>query len=102
MKRRVLLPNRERAFVRPAEVVFDYPAARRQRKAALGRRQLDESQADAMRLSVRARLIAGLALVHEGGFDRVPGRLLDPFGQRTNLRPVLLVGGSDQDRQHLT
>ena len=47
-------------------------------EAALGRRQFYDLQADAMRLSGSSRLIAGVALVHEGDFDGVASRQRRP------------------------
>lgn len=54
-----------------------------------------------MRLSVSGTLVARVALVHEGDFDRVTSRFLDLFGQCSDLCSILLVGRGNQDRQQL-
>jgi hypothetical protein len=71
------------------EAALDYPTSGQQHKATLGRRQFRNLQPDALALSVACGLLAGVAQVYEGDFDRVAGRLLDLCGQRADLRPVL-------------
>jgi hypothetical protein len=54
-----------------------------------------------VRPGICRRLVAGVALVHEGHLNRIASRFLDPFGQGQDLRPVLLVRRSDQHGQQL-
>lgn len=45
--------------------------------------------------------IAGVALIDIRQFDRLSGYLLDRFGGPADLRPLLLIGRSDVQRQHV-
>jgi hypothetical protein len=51
---------------------------------------IDEPSASAMRID--QGLLAGVALVDIGQFDRLSGHLWDRRGQHADLRPVLLIG----------
>ncbi len=57
--------------------------------------------AESQEVKPRHRLIAGVALVDQGHCDGIAHRLLDLCGQRTDMRPALLVARCDQDRQQL-
>jgi hypothetical protein len=45
--------------------------------------------------------LARVALIDEGQLDRFACRLLHGFGQLRDLRPVLLVGRGDDERQQM-
>ena len=78
-----------------------YPAPGQEHEAALGGWQLDDFQPHAVALGRSRRLVARVALVHEGYLDRVAGDLLNLGGQHLNLRPLLLIGGRDKSSQQL-
>jgi len=85
----------------PGEITLHHPALGQENKAALGLGQLDDRQLDAV-LGRRCRwLLPGVALVHIRQFHVLAGDGLDPRRQLLDLRPLLLIGGCDQQRQQM-
>ena len=54
----------------PGEAALDYPTTRQQHKATLGRRQLDDFQADTVGLGSSSRLVAGVTLIDKRDWVR--------------------------------
>ena len=75
------------------------PAPGQQHEAPLGLGQLDHLELDALLVGRLGGFVAGVALVHSGQREALPGRLLHPCGQFADLRPLLRVGGRDRQRQ---
>src|SRR5215472_11442601 len=85
----------------PSERALHHPSSGQQDEAALGLGQFDDFQLHAMRFGLLSRCIAGVALVNESEFDRLPGDLLDRLSQFTYLSTVLLVSRRDQQGQQI-
>src|SRR5258708_8112213 len=77
----------------PREGSFDDPATRQQDKAAFGLLQFDDLQLNAVLGGVLFGLLARVALVHKGNFNRVARDVLDLFTQQANLGTFLFVAG---------
>jgi hypothetical protein len=64
----------------PAKAAFDDPAARQQYKAAFGFSMFDHQQVNSMPGGLVCRIIAGIALIDEGGLHGIAGYLLNGLG----------------------
>lgn len=64
----------------PGETVFDHPAAGRQREAAFGLGVFDDFQLNAVLRRRLSGILAGVALIHTGQLDVIPGELLYRLG----------------------
>jgi len=80
---------------------FHHPAPGQQHEAALDRVEGDDFQGDAARGGGGDGPVAGVARIHIGQFDVLPGRLLDRLGQGRHLGAVLCVRGGDMQRQQV-
>ena len=87
---------------RRGEAPFHHPPARQRHNAALCHGQLDDLKRGAVRFSISSRLVSGVAPVHEGHYDRAPGRLLDLCGLFSDLRASAFVFKGDHRHQQLT
>ena len=81
---------------------FNHPAPRPEHKAFLGLGQLDHFQPDAVFGRGSFGLVTGVALVHEGDFDRLAGGVLHLLGQLLDLGAILFVSGRHQQRQEVS
>src|SRR4051812_15669095 len=72
----------------PGEGALDDPSSREEDEAALGLGEPDHIEPDAVGRRVRCWGGAGVAVVHEGDFDRVTGRLLDASAELGDLGAV--------------
>ena len=76
----------------PGEAWFDDPAARQEHEASLGHGVFDDFEPDAMLLGRVCGVVAGIALIDVGEFDRVARNLLHLLGQDGDLGSVAGVG----------
>ena len=83
----------------PAEGAFDDPAAGQKDEAAFGLVEFDDVQLEAVRGGGLRGRGAGVALIDVVQFDVVAGHRLNVRGERADLGAILLVGGSDSQRE---
>src|SRR5690606_1065867 len=69
----------------PAKAAFDNPASRQQHKSLFGFGQFDHLQSYALFFSGLGRLLASIALVDKGDFDRFARRCLNRLCQLSDL-----------------
>lgn len=85
----------------PGKTALHDPAARQEDTPFLGLRQLDHLQTEALLCRRFQRLVSRVALVHESHFHRV-ARYRRSLGRQVgDLRPVLLAGRCDPQRQQV-
>ncbi len=85
----------------PREALLNDPAARQQHEAAVGFRQCNDLQPDAVGVGVGRWLFPRIALVDERRVDRLAGDGLDLFRHCGDRRAFRFVGGCDDHGQHL-
>ena len=86
---------------RPGEGALDHPGSRQQDEAALGLRQSDDLQCDAVLARSLSRPLPGVALIDIGEVDVIAGGGLDRLGELPDLGAVVGLGGRDVQRQEV-
>jgi hypothetical protein len=86
---------------RPGETALHYPTPRQQHKAFPGLRELYTFQLDDVRLGCLCGSFSRVARVNKGQLDILTRHCLHSFGQHRYLRPVLLRGRGEVQRQQL-
>jgi hypothetical protein len=76
-----------------------HPPAWQQDEAPLGLSVLDHLELDPVVLGRCRHIVTGVALVHEGHLHRFAGHLLHLAGEFLRLRPLLLRGWRDHQRE---
>jgi hypothetical protein len=89
------------AFGCPGEGSFDNPAFGQEHEAALCLGQAHDFERDAMLLCRRGGLLAGIALVDEGQFDALAGRLLHCGSETADLGTIVSGGRCDVKREQM-
>ena len=87
---------------RPAKRTFHDPAPGQQHKSVLGLVMLYDLEMNAFVGSGRRRFFPCVSLIDKSDFYLLLGHGLNCFGQLGDLRPVLLIGGSNTQRQQMT
>ena len=95
----LVVPRQATESRHPAVGPLHDPTARQEHEPTLRLGQTDNVQVDAVVSRVSLRFVAGVTLIDECQFDRLPGCLLHRLGKNGDLVPLLLVGGGDVQGQ---
>ncbi len=85
----------------PGKGAFDDPPPWQKHEAAFGLFQLDNNQTDSAGCCRLRRFLSRVALIYTSHIDMICRRFLNVCGQIGNLRPLLLIGRRDFERQHV-
>ena len=85
----------------PGEGSLDTPPSGQQHEAALGLRQLDDVERNAVLGGGGRGLLSGVALIDKGDLDALSGLRLNGLGDPANFGAIAGVGGRDMQSQKM-
>src|SRR5271157_4277952 len=85
----------------PGEGSFDDPSSGQQHETALGLRQFDDLERNAVFSGGGRWLLAGVALIDESDLHALSGLRLNGLGDTADFGPIIRVGGRDMQSQKM-